>query len=106
MIHTQVFLDSFSPVSIHPDFVLNVGQGGETLFHVRKKGPPLSVSPSMGLLLLHWTGHDFLLEGSQVLNGEKWLLRTDVFFPKPQPQARGGGSKGGKGGGGGKRKSR
>ena len=35
----------------------------------------------MGRVLLHWTGHDFLHEGEMVCSGEKFVLRTDVFYP-------------------------
>lgn len=88
-------------------------QGGETRFHVSKKGQPVDVAPQMGRLLLHWTGHAFLHEGCQVNGGEKWLLRTDVFFPRAVPmrvkksQERGGaGGKSAGAGGAGKKKSR
>jgi hypothetical protein len=42
----------------------------------------VSVAPQMGRLCLHWTGHDFLHEGALVTKGTKYLLRTDLFFPK------------------------
>jgi len=50
----------------------------------------LEVDPVQGLLLLHWTGHDFLHSGERVLAGEKWLLRTDVYYSRVRRRSGGG----------------
>jgi hypothetical protein len=61
-------------------------RGGSTLFHLRGR-PPIEVQPRTGTICLHYVLHDFLHEGLLVNSGQKWLLRTDVFFPKLRPGA-------------------
>ena len=65
--------------------------GGETVFYP-EKGPtkkrstkaegatePVVVEPEVGMALLHKHGQECLLhEGRKVINGEKWVLRTDL----------------------------
>lgn len=55
-------------------------KGGATLFHLRDGH--LEVQPRTGTICLHYVLHDFLHEGMLVTGGTKWLLRTDIFFPK------------------------
>lgn len=79
-------------------------RGGATLFHLRDR--PVEVQPKTGTICLHYVLHDFLHEGEIVQSGSKWLLRTDVFWPKLRPGASAGrtigravgGGEGGKGG--------
>ncbi|ORY60517.1 uncharacterized protein BCR38DRAFT_348766 [Pseudomassariella vexata] len=56
--------------------------GGETVFypHDRKVAKEeIAVGLETGMLLLHKHGEDCLLhEGREVLDGEKWVLRTDL----------------------------
>ncbi|ORE04096.1 hypothetical protein BCV72DRAFT_20393 [Rhizopus microsporus var. microsporus] len=54
--------------------------GGETVFFPdRKTDPPIVVKPQRGMALLHRHGtHCLLHEAKQVLQGEKWVLRSDV----------------------------
>ncbi|KAI9861586.1 MAG: hypothetical protein M1813_005196 [Trichoglossum hirsutum] len=61
--------------------------GGETVFHPSSSSsssspsssPDLSIPPSAGMALLHRHGHECLLhEGREVLQGEKWVLRSDL----------------------------
>ncbi|KAI9778442.1 MAG: hypothetical protein M1839_008088 [Geoglossum umbratile] len=56
--------------------------GGETVFHPPPSLvslSPISVAPSAGMALLHRHGLDCLLhEGREVLQGEKWVLRSDL----------------------------
>ncbi len=58
-------------------------RGGSTLFHQRER--PVEVQPRSGTICLHYVLHDCLHEGLLVTAGTKWLLRTDVFFPKLRP---------------------
>lgn len=55
-------------------------KGGLTRFLSGRES--LEVEPEVGLLLLHWTGHNFLHEGAEVTAGEKFLLRSDVFYSR------------------------
>eukprot|EP00668_Euglena_longa_P012097 GGOE01014524.1.p1 GENE.GGOE01014524.1~~GGOE01014524.1.p1 ORF type:complete len:253 (+),score=41.99 GGOE01014524.1:48-761(+) len=60
-------------------------RGGCTRFLLPGKGRDcntMAVEPEAGRALLHWTGHDFLHEGALVMSGEKFVLRTDVLFPR------------------------
>jgi len=65
--------------------------GGETVFYPepstskkgsKKKGPPqepVVVNLEVGMVLLHKHGFDCMLhEGKEVIEGEKWVLRTDL----------------------------
>ena len=65
---------------------LTTCEGGETVFYQepedrKSKAPePVSVSPELGLALLHRHGDDCLLhEGKEVGSGEKWVLRSDLI---------------------------
>ena len=62
-------------------------KGGATRFHHNKKAP-IDVEPHTGAVCLHWQLHDCLHEGLRVLGGVKWLLRTDVYFPRMSASAR------------------
>ncbi len=58
---------------------LNEGcQGGETRFHVTE--PPLSVVPERGKALVFM--HRVLHEGAEVIQGRKYVLRTDIMYRK------------------------
>lgn len=79
-------------------------RGGSTLFHLRER--PIEVPPRTGQICLHYVLHDCLHEGLLVNSGHKWLLRTDVFFPRlvrsnARPSAGSGAGAGGAAGGGG-----
>ncbi|KAL7918865.1 hypothetical protein ACQKWADRAFT_303041 [Trichoderma austrokoningii] len=56
--------------------------GGETVFYphdCKSAAEEIAVSLETGMLLLHKHGDDCLLhEGRTVLEGEKWVLRTDL----------------------------
>ncbi|KAL6857988.1 hypothetical protein ACO1O0_005434 [Amphichorda felina] len=60
--------------------------GGETVFYPRDRksaAEEIAVPLETGMLLLHKHGDDCLLhEGRQVLDGEKWVLRTDLCVRK------------------------
>lgn len=46
---------------------------------LKQKPEPLEVRPETGMLLLHRHGHDCMLhEAREVLDGEKWVIRTDL----------------------------
>jgi len=57
-------------------------RGGETVFYPNDNISPenaIVVSLETGMLLLHKHGNDCLLhEGREVLEGEKWVIRTDL----------------------------
>jgi hypothetical protein len=62
-------------------------KGGETVFYPepppkKRKGPtpePYIVGLEVGLALLHRHGADCMLhEGREVLDGEKWVIRSDL----------------------------
>lgn len=63
-------------------------RGGETVFYPepsskhskREAAPePIVVGLETGMALLHKHGNDCMLhEGREVLEGEKWVLRTDL----------------------------
>ncbi|KAH9945952.1 uncharacterized protein BXZ73DRAFT_36990 [Epithele typhae] len=61
-------------------------QGGETIFYKEQRGKPTeSIIPPLhrGTALLHRHGQDCLLhEGSPVLKGTKYVLRSDVMFTR------------------------
>lgn len=63
---------------------LSTCAGGETVFYPEptrsnRKPEPVSVAPEMGMALLHRHGDQCLLhEGKEVLQGEKWVLRSDL----------------------------
>ncbi|KAK8016286.1 hypothetical protein PG993_014475 [Apiospora rasikravindrae] len=56
--------------------------GGETVFYPKDRkveSEAITVSLETGMLLLHKHGDDCLLhEGREVLEGEKWVIRTDL----------------------------
>ncbi|KAI1328690.1 hypothetical protein F5Y16DRAFT_147465 [Xylariaceae sp. FL0255] len=56
--------------------------GGETVFHPHDRKlaqEEIAIPPETGMLLLHKHGEDCLLhEGREVLNGNKWVIRTDL----------------------------
>lgn len=62
-------------------------KGGSTRFHHNKKAP-IDVEPQTGAVCLHWQLHDCLHEALPVLGGVKWLLRTDMYFPRMSSSAR------------------
>lgn len=53
-------------------------KGGETKFWLKKD--PVMVEPKCGRVCLHWTGKDCLHSGEEVERGEKYVLRTDLFY--------------------------
>ena len=53
-------------------------KGGETKFWLKKD--PVTVEPKCGRVCLHWTGKDCLHSGEEVERGEKYVLRTDLFY--------------------------
>ncbi|RKF59479.1 putative oxoglutarate iron-dependent oxygenase [Golovinomyces cichoracearum] len=67
-------------------------QGGETVFYTQTEPNPrirressnkLVVNLETGMLLLHKHGDECLLhEGKEVLQGEKWVIRTDICVSK------------------------
>ncbi|KAI0709426.1 hypothetical protein C8Q76DRAFT_770254 [Earliella scabrosa] len=61
-------------------------EGGETIFYKDQRGKPReSIVPPLtrGTALLHRHGQDCLLhEGSPVLKGNKYVLRSDLMFMK------------------------
>lgn len=64
--------------------------GGETVFYPEpsrtKKVPepePVVVGLETGMALLHKHGPDCMLhEGREVLNGEKWIIRSDLVVAR------------------------
>ncbi|TEB36156.1 hypothetical protein FA13DRAFT_1727721 [Coprinellus micaceus] len=61
-------------------------QGGETLFHQDQRGKPReTITPPLkrGSALLHRHGFECMLhEGSPVLKGTKYVLRSDLMFTR------------------------
>lgn len=58
------------------------GRGGETLFY-RRGRKFASISPTLGTALLHKHWPDCLEhEAAQVVQGEKWILRSDVVYQR------------------------
>ena len=63
---------------------LTTCSGGETIFYPdstrgSRNPEPVSVAPVTGMALLHRHGDRCLLhEGSEVSDGEKWVLRSDL----------------------------
>ena len=64
---------------------LSVVKGGETVFYPeapskREAAPvPIAARPEIGTALLHRHGKECLLhEGKEVLEGEKWIIRSDL----------------------------
>ncbi|KAJ3558670.1 hypothetical protein NM688_g785 [Phlebia brevispora] len=59
-------------------------EGGETLFYKEQKGQPrATITPPLtrGTALLHRHGNECLLhEGSPILKGTKYVLRSDLMF--------------------------
>lgn len=55
-------------------------KGGETKFWLKKD--PVSVEPKCGRICLHWTGKECLHSGEKVERGEKYVLRTDLFYKR------------------------
>ena len=62
---------------------LNEGyQGGETNFiHRFEPGKKVPCKPKTGMVLIFQ--HDLLHEGSELLKGRKYTLRTDVMYRRP-----------------------
>lgn len=58
--------------------------GGGTIFYPDIRGiEPLNIHPTKGMALLHKHGDDCLRhEGELVKDGVKWVLRSDVVFPR------------------------
>lgn len=58
--------------------------GGDTIFYPNYRGTdPIPVHPSKGMALLHKHGDDCLKhEAGVVVDGEKWVFRSDVTFMK------------------------
>src|SRR5579862_7851199 len=56
--------------------------GGETIFYPPPSPAnpsPITVAPLTGMALLHRHGQECLLhEGREVLQGEKWIVRSDL----------------------------
>ncbi len=52
--------------------------GGETLF---SKGIRIAPQQGMALLFYHWQKH----MGDEVLDGRKYVLRSDVMYSRPLP---------------------
>jgi hypothetical protein len=58
---------------------LNQGfEGGETNFYREDRRHRLQVEPEKGKALVFW--HPQLHEGAAVLQGRKYVLRTDVMY--------------------------
>ncbi|RMJ20775.1 hypothetical protein PHISP_08356, partial [Aspergillus sp. HF37] len=63
---------------------LSTSKGGETVFYPEatrenRNHEPVSVAPEAGLALLHRHGERCLQhEGMEVVEGEKWVLRSDL----------------------------
>ncbi|PYI07447.1 hypothetical protein BO78DRAFT_396318 [Aspergillus sclerotiicarbonarius CBS 121057] len=63
-------------------------EGGETVFYpeptrTNRNPEPVSVAPVPGMALLHRHGdHCMLHEGKEVLQGEKWVLRSDLVVAR------------------------
>jgi hypothetical protein len=77
--HTDGFFERESGERSQLTFMvyLNHGfEGGATRFHVSK--PPLSVLPERGTALVFM--HRLLHEGTPVVKGRKYVLRTDVMY--------------------------
>ena len=53
-------------------------KGGETKFWL--KNQPINVEPKVGRVCLHWTGKDCRHSGEKVERGEKYVMRTDLFY--------------------------
>lgn len=58
--------------------------GGDTIFYPNYRGrKPIPLHPSKGMALLHKHGDDCLKhEAGIVVDGEKWVFRSDVTFMK------------------------
>ncbi|KAL4979314.1 hypothetical protein BDW66DRAFT_111543 [Aspergillus desertorum] len=67
---------------------LSTCAGGETVFYPQRTRSdpdpePITVAPEMGMALLHRHGDQCLLhEGKEVMNGEKWVLRSDLVVAR------------------------
>ncbi|PWY87866.1 hypothetical protein BO94DRAFT_534861, partial [Aspergillus sclerotioniger CBS 115572] len=63
-------------------------EGGETVFYpeptrTNRNPEPVSVAPVPGMALLHRHGDRCMLhEGKEVLQGEKWVLRSDLVVAR------------------------
>ena len=56
--------------------------GGQTRFYLHDRAEPLDVEPMQGMALLFL--HTFWHEGTSVLEGQKYVLRSDVFYSAPE----------------------
>jgi hypothetical protein len=52
-------------------------RGGSTKFWLKKD---VEVECKRGRVCFHWTGKDCRHSGELVERGEKWVLRTDLFY--------------------------
>ncbi|KAI9769233.1 MAG: hypothetical protein M1840_004362 [Geoglossum simile] len=63
-------------------YLTSPSSGGETVFYLPPSPAnlsPITVAPSTGTALLHRHGQECLLhEGREVLEGEKWVIRSDL----------------------------
>ena len=77
--HTDGYFERDNGERSHLTFMiyLNGGfEGGETTFAMNRK--PLRVVPRTGMALLFY--HQVLHEGSAVISGRKYVLRSDVMY--------------------------
>ncbi|KAL2868336.1 uncharacterized protein BJX67DRAFT_380143 [Aspergillus lucknowensis] len=67
---------------------LSICSGGETVFYpeptmANRNPEPIFVPPEMGMALLHRHGDRCLLhEGREVVDGQKWVLRSDLVIAR------------------------
>ncbi|KAN0029876.1 hypothetical protein ACTA71_008013 [Dictyostelium dimigraforme] len=59
-------------------YLNNVEKGGETTFFVGPNQEEVQVNPSIGMVILFQ--HRILHEGSPVVSGVKYVIRTDVMY--------------------------
>lgn len=65
-------------------YLSSVPRGGETIFYKRGRRVA-AVAPQLGTALLHRHWPDCLEhEGAAVLEGDKWILRSDVVYQRPR----------------------
>ncbi|KAL1915669.1 uncharacterized protein VTP21DRAFT_6428 [Calcarisporiella thermophila] len=62
-------------------YLSSVARGGETVFYLEKGRGEVVAEPRAGMALLHRHGrHCLLHEAKEVVEGEKWILRSDLLF--------------------------